>query len=58
MIPSIILYLITIHMQVNEVKSCPEKCSCQNSTNGTLVDCGTRGLTSIPTDLPIEMYKL
>jgi hypothetical protein len=38
--------------------SCPSVCVCTNTSNGVNVNCSSRGLYSIPTDLPNNTYDL
>lgn len=37
---------------------CPRLCSCTDSSYGLIVDCSNLGLSSIPTDIPNNTYKL
>jgi len=55
-------FLITVIVAVillgDVVSSCHSVCSCTDHPNGLYVDCKSRGLDSIPTDLPNNTYSL
>ena len=55
-------FLITatfaVMLLVGVASSCPSVCSCTDTSDGVTVDCFSRGLYDIPTDLPNNTYAL
>ena len=55
-------FLITatfaVILLVGVASSCPSVCSCTDTSGGVTVDCSSRGLDGIPTDLPNNTYNL
>jgi len=50
--------IVAVILLVGMASSCPSVCGCTNTSNGVNVDCSSRGLDSIPTDFPMNTYKL
>jgi hypothetical protein len=53
----LITAIVTVILLVGVASSCPSVCSCTSNSNGATlkgvhVNCSSRGLDSIPTDLP------
>ena len=48
----LITVIIAVVLLVGVVSSCPSVCNCTDEYNGVNVYCESRGLESIPTDLP------
>ena len=48
----LITAIIAVILLVGAASSCPGVCGCFNTSNGVNVSCSSRGLVSIPTDLP------
>ena len=48
----LITAIIAVILLVGVASSCPSVCGCFNTSNGVNVNCSSRGLVSIPTDLP------
>ena len=48
----LITVIIAVVLLVGVVSSCPRVCNCTDEYNGVNVYCESRGLESIPTDLP------
>jgi hypothetical protein len=55
-------FLITatfaVILLVGVASSCPSVCSCTDTSDGATVECSSRGLNGIPTDLPNNTYAL
>ena len=49
---------IVVISLVGVASSCPSVCSCTDTSDGVTVYCSSRGLDSIPTDLPDNTYIL
>jgi hypothetical protein len=43
---------------VGVAASCPNVCSCTTNSEGVHVDCRSKGLDSMPSDLPNNTYEL
>ena len=43
---------------VGVAASCPNVCSCTTNSEGVHVDCRSKGLDSMPSDLPNDTYEL
>jgi hypothetical protein len=54
----LITAIVAVILFVGVVSSCPSVCSCTDNSDGVIVDCSSRGLDSIPTDLPNNTYIL
>ena len=54
----LITAIVAVILLVGVVSSCPSVCNCTSYSNGVHVDCSSRGLDSIPTDLPNNTYDL
>jgi hypothetical protein len=54
----LITTIVAVILLVGVASSCPSVCDCTNTSNGVSVDCNSRGLDSIPTDLPNNTYNL
>jgi hypothetical protein len=54
----LITAIVAVILLVSVVSSCPSVCNCTSDSNGVDVDCSSRGLDSIPTDLPNNTYDL
>jgi hypothetical protein len=54
----LITAIVAVILLVSVVSSCPSVCNCTSDSNGVYVDCSSRGLDSIPTDLPNNTYDL
>ena len=54
----LITAIVVVILLVGVVSSCPSVCSCTETSYGVEVDCSSRGLDSIPTDLPDNTYYL
>ena len=54
----LITAIVAVILFVGVVSSCPSVCSCTDNSDGVTVDCSSRGLDSIPTDLPNNTYIL
>jgi len=50
--------IVVVIVLVGVASSCPSVCSCTDISDGVTVDCASRGLDSIPTDLPDNTYIL
>lgn len=57
-----IVHYTMMYIQLNVVSSCPEGCTCTNETctswNYNYVDCYSSGLTSIPSEFPIDSTSM
>ena len=55
-------FLITatfaVMLLVGVASSCPSVCNCTDTSDGFTVDCFSRGMDGIPTDLPNNTYAL
>ena len=54
----LITAIVAVILLVGVASSCPSDCGCTNTSNGVNVNCSSRGLDSIPTDLPNNTYIL
>jgi hypothetical protein len=54
----LITAIVAVILLVGVAASCPSVCSCISGSNGVHVNCSSRGLDSIPTDLPNNTYVL
>ena len=54
----IITAIVAVILLVGVVSSCPSVCSCTDTSDGVRVNCYSRGLDSIPTDLHNNTYSL
>ena len=54
----LITAIVAVILFVGVVSSCPSVCSCTDNSNGVIVECFSRGLDSIPTELPNNTYEL
>ena len=43
---------------VGVAASCPNICNCTTNSEGVYVDCRSKGLNSMPSDLPNNTYAL
>ena len=53
-----ITIIVAVILLVGMASSCPSVCGCTNTSNGVNVDCSSRGLDRIPTELPSNTYIL
>ena len=54
----LITAIVAVILLVDVASSCPSVCGCTDTLDGVNVDCSSRGLDSIPTDLPNNTYDL
>jgi hypothetical protein len=54
----LITAIVAVNLLVGVASSCPSDCDCADSSSGVHVNCSSRGLDSIPTDLPNNTYVL
>ena len=54
----LITAIVAVNLLVGVAASCSGVCSCTSDSNGVHVNCSSRGLDSIPTDLPNNTYVL
>jgi len=54
----LITAIVVVILLVGVVSSCPSVCSCTHKLDELDVDCSSRGLDNIPTDLPDNTYRL
>ena len=54
----LITTIVAVILLVGVVSSCPMDCTCGNSPCGLQVSCASKGLDSIPTDLPSDTCTL
>ena len=54
----LITTIVAVILLVGAVSSCPSVCNCVDNGNQVKVNCTSRGLDSIPTDLPNNTYYL
>ena len=54
----LITAIVAVILLVSVVSSCPSGCGCTDTSDGVHVNCSSRGLESIPTDLPNNTYEL
>ena len=50
--------IVVVISLVGVASSCPRVCSCTDTSDGVTVDCSSRGLDNMPTDLPDHTYIL
>ena len=54
----LITAIVAVILLVGVASSCPSICGCTNTSNGVHVKCYSKGLDSIPTDIPNNTYRL
>jgi hypothetical protein len=54
----LITAIVAVILLVGVASSCPSVCGCTNTSNGVNINCASRGLDSIPTDLPTNTHDL
>ena len=54
----LIIVIVAVILLVGVVSSCPAVCGSTDTSDGDHVNCSSRGLDSIPTDLPNNTYEL
>ena len=54
----LIIVIVAVILLVGVVSSCTAVCGCTDTSDGDHVNCSSRGLDSIPTDLPNNTYEL
>ena len=54
----LITAIVAVILLVGVASSCPSVCNCNDTSVGVHVNCSSRGLDSIPTDLPSNTYDL
>ena len=54
----LITAIFALILLVGVASSCPSVCSCTDTSDGVAVDCSSRGLDGIPTDLPYNTSEL
>ena len=54
----LITAIVAMILLVGVASSCPSVCECTDTSDGVHVNCSSRGLDSIPADLPNTTYNL
>jgi hypothetical protein len=54
----LITAIVAVILLVGVAASCPSVCSCTSDSNGVHVNCSSRGLRSIPRNLPTNTNVL
>ena len=54
----LITAIVAVILLIGVASSCPSVCSCTDTSDGAVLYCNSRGLYSIPPDLPNNTYDL